>query len=467
MDKNTNVTSVKKPISHELIYKFMMIVTVVVASLFLVKNLIGGNVPGMLAIGIGLVVFIGILMFMKKRNADTMRQEFVVSVSLCVLVFIVSLFSGESYSDDFPLFLAVIGMTGLYLEPRFTKVQMVVIDVLLVVMYLMHPEKAGSTSQYILCLVVFTLAAWLFYQTIKRGRAFIEISAERAEEAEKLLVSIRKMGKELEEDFTCSSRLIEDNSMDLQQGSASISESAEDAADNCMQVHSRIQVTGEQIEDLNREVRMVEQALTENKENMTELSKQLADVSRIIVNANQIFATMAKQMQEVSMVAEELSDISFKTTLLSLNASIEAAHAGEAGSGFAVVASEMRELSENSDRFAEQVGEVVDGLLEQVSATAKQFRGSSKALEKSEQTMNHLEESFGRLTEQFASLYDNIESQNRNVAAVDEIFSGLRYKVEEMHDYSLDNQDAVDAIIQALELYKVNINNVIEQTRNV
>lgn len=460
-------SAVKKPISHELIYKMMLIITLVVAAAFLVKNLVGWNVQGMLAIGISLAVFVIVHIFMKSQKVDTLRQEFVVSISLVCLVFIISLFSGASYSDDFPLFLAVIGMTGLYLEPFFTKVQIVLVDIFLVAMYLIHPEKAESISQYILCLVVFTLAACLFYQTIKRGRAFIEISQERAEEAEKLLLSIRQMGKELDADFQCSSQLIEDSTLGLQQGSESITGSAEEATNSCLQVHAKIQVTGQQIDELNSEVRKVERSLSENETNMIELSRQLKAVNQIIVSANQVFTAMAKQMQEVSTVAEELSDISFKTTLLSLNASIEAAHAGEAGAGFAVVASEMRELSENSDRFAEQVGDVVNNLLEQVRVTAEQFRGSAKALEMSEETMNELENSFGRLTEQFESLYSNIEEQNCNVTEVDGIFAGLKNKVAEIQEYSLDNQDAVDAIMDALDMYKININKVIEQTRSV
>lgn len=59
-------------------------------------------------------------------------------------------------------------------------------------------------------------------------------------------------------------------------------------------------------------------------------------------------------------------------------ASIEAARAGTSGAGFAVVADEMRQLSNTSSVFSEQVSEVVKGLMKEVGETAGQQRKSGK-----------------------------------------------------------------------------------------
>ena len=457
----------RKPISHDSIYKMMLGVTITVSTAFLIINVIKANVAATVVIGLCLVLFVGSHAIMTKRNVPALRREFALSVSLCVLVFIISLFSGESYSDDFSLFLAVIGMTGLYLEPKFTKIQIAESNILLIIMYFAHPEKAGATGQFILCQVVFTLAAILFYQAIKRGRAFIEVSQERAAESEELLASMRQMGVDLEQDYQSSSAQIEGSSKGLEKGSASIAQGANDVSDSCNEVHNKILVTEQQIDALNKEVKDFEMSLNENQDNITLMNEQLQSVSETIYEANAVFQDMKQQMTEIARVADELGTISFKVTLLSLNASIEAAHAGEAGAGFDVVASQMRELSSSSDMFSKQVADVVAEMLQRVETTAQQFEDSKDAIVQSEASMKELRESFEKLTKQFDTLYDNIEEQNSNVHQVDAIFGNLKSRVSEMYQYSVENQGAVRGIMEALDIYKGNIDRVIDNTKSV
>lgn len=454
---------VKEPIAHERIYKIMFWVTMVVTSVFLIKNIISFNLGGIIATAVCLVVFASAHIILKKMNvADTVR-EFLISMGLMLIVFIISQFSGASYSDDFPLLLAIIGMTGMYLEPKFTKVQIVLGDVLLVLMYILHPEKAGSLGQYILCAVMFTLAAVLFYLAINRGRSFIEVSRVQTAEAESLVQSIREMGDSIQEDFDNSSRAIEESTIGLRNGSESITEDAEKVSESCLEVHDKIITTEEQISELNAQVKSFEHSLSVNRSNMEAMKRQLRDVSGIIAQSDAVFGSMKEKMNEVAAIAHKLSDISFRTTLLSLNASVEAANEGS--SGFAVVASEMKVLAENSDAFAVQVTEVVNSLLEQVEQTSSQFADSTRAIEESEAKMGELQESFSRLTAQFSCLYDNIDEQNKNISEVDSLFGGLQDKVMEMRDSSEKNQDAVNDIARVMDDYRANVGKIVENTR--
>ena len=125
----------------------------------------------------------------------------------------------------------------------------------------------------------------------------------------------------------------------------------------------------------------------------------------------------------------------------------------------------MRQLSNNSNVFSVQVSEVVKELVTEVGATAQQFGDSTKALEESKASMSELQQSFERLTERFGSLYGNIETQNTNVEQVNTIFNDLKARVWEMQKHSENNQEAVKAIVDAMEMYRVNINHVIENTK--
>lgn len=458
---------VKAPISHGKIYKMMLIITLLVASAFLLVNVLKKNYQAAAVIGVCLAVFIVVMLVMKIKKVSSQKRELVLSVSLLLLDFVISLYSGESYSDDFPLMLTIIGMTGLYLEPKYTRIQLVMSPVLLGIMYFINPAKAGSTSQYILCTAVFILAGVLFYQTIRRGRAFIEMSEVRAKEAEVLLGSIRIMGDALEQDFASSSNQIANSTSELENGSASIAQGAVEVSESCGEIHEKLSETEIQINNLNGEVQKVEQVLTENQENIKAMNTQLHTVSDIVNDADAIFREMEAKMHEVTSIAEQINYIAFQMTMLSLNATIEAARAGESGMGFEVVASSMRELSASSNVLSDQVAEVAKNLTAEVEKTSKQFKESTTAMKQSDNMMTELQESFARLTEQFTSLYSNIEEQNTNVHHVDEIFTTLNGQVKDMQGYSADNQAAVKAIVQAMDIYKSNINEVIKQTQNV
>ena len=457
----------KQMMTPEKIYKIMQWLPVLVASVFFLINLIKGNTPAIIVIGMCLAVFIGISVVSNKRKLDLYKKEYILAIALPTLVFIISMFSGASYSDDFSLFLAVIAMTGMFLEPRFTRTQMVLSDVFLLIMYLVHPEKSGGLSQYILCTACFTMAAALFYQVIKRGRAFIEINDKRAAESEALLDSVRKMGNDLQNDFDASAEKIDMSTAGLQKGSAAIAQGAGLVSNSCNVALGKIKETQEQIQRLNEEVRTFEDALQENKSNVNAMNSQVNAISETISESSATFRTMEEQMNEIAGIARQINDISFKLTILSLNAAVEAAHAGEAGSGFEVVANEMRALSETSAGFSAQVSDVVKELLQKVEITSQKVADSDKVLQDSEKTMSDLVGSFDKLNEQFGELYTNMESQNRNVEQIDHIFGELNYKAAEMHGNSLTNQDAVEDIVETMTVFSKTVGKIVKNTQDI
>lgn len=467
----------KQPITKEKIFRVMLYVTYIVAAVFLLKNIIVKSLPGAVVIGVSLAVFTVTLLIMRSHQTKIESQQFVVSMSLVFLVFIISLNSGDYYSDDFPLYLAVIGLTGLYLRPKYTLIQGVLADILLILQYVIHPEKTESTGQFFLCLGMFILASGMFYMVIQRGRAFIQMSQARADEAEQLLRSLLTVGKELQNSFENSSGRIENlqetnlqleqNAGDLRQSSDNIAQGARDVEITCDSVQDKIQVTEGQIDALNGEVKTFETALSANYRNMEEMNRQMESVKQIMNSANEVFRLMEQRMQEIHTVTEQINSISSSTTMLALNASIEAARAGQAGAGFAVVASKVQELAVDSNKCSVQVAEVVNAMQEQIKETTRQLEQSTGAIDVSLNALDELHGGFDQLTQQFGSLYSNIEEQNSNVSQVESIFRELKDKIADMSSHSEENQSSVEAIAEAMGVYQDSMNQVIDDTRHM
>lgn len=467
----------KHPMHKKTIYKLMLILTYAVSAVFLVKNIIGKSVQGMLVIGISLLLFSGILFVLKTFKVKDSVKQFVVSIALMFVVFMISSSSGASYSDDFAMFLAVMALSGMYLRPKYTLTQVILGDILLALLYAINPAKGGAIGQFILCMATFTLAGVLFYMVIKRGRSFITRSEIRAAETEGLLKTITEMGENLQKDAENSLGKVEilqktnssfEGNVDvLRMGSDGIIQGAGDVAQTCINVQEKIQVTEKQIEALNGEVQGFEVSLAENRENMVEMTEQMETVKVAMKEAYEVFRALEQQMLEICKVTEQLNSISGSTTMLALNASIEAARAGHMGAGFAVVASKVQDLAVDSNRCSEEVVKVVAKMQKQIQQTTEQMEGSANAIDNSIGSLSGLQDSFDDLTKQFTSLYKNIEEQNHNIVEVNEIFEQLKDKVAEMSSHSEENQASVESITKNMLDYRENVKAVIADTRHV
>lgn len=467
----------KAPMSNQSIYKLMIVLVFVVSSFYLVKNLFGGVASGALTIGLCLVTFAIAVLVMRKRDVVMHTKQLVVSIFIVFLVFLVSINSGEYYSDDYSLYIAVMGISGLYLEPMITRIQAIIIPVLLVVQYFLHPEKVESTGQFITCVVIFMLAAYIMYLLVKRGRAYIEIGANRAEEAEELLGAMKEVGAELQESIrntseryeelhVVNSRLVDDT-VGLRSGSDGIIQGTREVVDVCDDVRAKIHETGQQMEVLNGEVGSCESAIVENRTSLADMSQQMATVERTMDATNQVFAILEKQMGQISSVIEELNKIASSTTMLALNASIEAARAGTAGAGFAVVATKVQELAVDSTGCSKRVEEVLSAMQGQILETTVQLQESTDAIHHSLESLENVQVDFDGLTERFERLYQHIEEQNQNIHSVDSVFDALKEKISEMDMYSRENQETVDSISDAMGKYQMHMAMVIEETRHV
>lgn len=137
----------------------------------------------------------------------------------------------------------------------------------------------------------------------------------------------------------------------------------------------------------------------------------------------------SRKMREIIQVIES---ISFETNLLALNASIEAARAGQAGKGFEVVASEVKELSQKSATQAKEIINIIEqnvanvdenvNLIDNINDIINELRISnqnqndtSKQITEAISQLNELSQKNAQLVNEYASSSEMIADQARNL----------------------------------------------------
>ncbi|WP_417449981.1 methyl-accepting chemotaxis protein [Kordiimonas sp.] len=142
---------------------------------------------------------------------------------------------------------------------------------------------------------------------------------------------------------------------------ASVAASAEEASTNVQTVASAAEELTASVEEIARQV-----------QSSSEKTGAASDQAR---GASGTIDTLQAASDTIGQVINLISDIAEQTNLLALNATIEAARAGEAGKGFAVVASEVKSLAKQTATATEEIGMQVQAIQDNTGSTVKAVSG--------------------------------------------------------------------------------------------
>ncbi|MDR0876585.1 MAG: methyl-accepting chemotaxis protein [Treponema sp.] len=120
---------------------------------------------------------------------------------------------------------------------------------------------------------------------------------------------------------------------------------------------------------------------------------------------NDLVRNIAREVEGISEMTAIINQISEQTNMLSMNAAIESAHAGQAGKGFAVVAEEIRKLAESTRENAARIHE-------EVLSINKNTQGALKASESSFGTFNTLTARISELAKELAEISSSASETN-------------------------------------------------------
>ncbi|MCH5340296.1 MAG: cache domain-containing protein [Acetatifactor sp.] len=239
-----------------------------------------------------------------------------------------------------------------------------------------------------------------------------------------------------------------------------ISENVQDINERMLEIGDCVNEISDSVENLSGHS---EKILVTNNEAMTSMNEILESSKKSVGAVNDI-ATQISQTNDVIMqihqAVELILSISEQTNLLSLNASIEAARAGDAGRGFAVVAEEIRHLSEQSAEGAEMIKNLAGAITEK-SQESVNLADKVYALIRAEQ------ESVSMTQQKYEELSTEIEDSVTEIRAIADRTDHLTdYKervIEKMQALSVISEESAESSQQVND----NIHEIIAEVGEV
>ncbi|WP_462248665.1 methyl-accepting chemotaxis protein [Ekhidna sp.] len=226
---------------------------------------------------------------------------------------------------------------------------------------------------------------------------------------------------------------IESTSVEMLQAGEEISRSSDEIATAVGQISSGAQVQMREIDESSSLLEDMSRSFKSSSNNVSEIkslasdNKELsekgsAEMSKIISlneevlmafgQSNAAIEQLNNRNDQINQIVSVITEISAQTSLLALNASIEAAHAGDQGRGFAVVAEEIKRLAHDSQVSSKEIEKLVGDIQRDIKGTMEAFN-----------TMNdQISNSVDAGKEAFKVISDISSSANRTFDYSDQIF---------------------------------------------
>lgn len=260
-----------------------------------------------------------------------------------------------------------------------------------------------------------------------------------------------------------------------------ISKAVEDVAEGSTGMAASISKINENLLEMSNETKDINESVNEIRNQtvaVQDSSKIMNDKIKSMQNSSQKMdegiSAISKRIETVNTTVDKVSnivsvieEISSETNLLSLNASIEAARAGDAGKGFAVVAQEIRVLSDNTNTELENIKQIISSLVEEcrycVQASGTIVEDNAKQKEEIKAVLDE----FSALDEQIQKTAEKADEIEELVTAMIELNDDITKSSNSLTDVSAANAAATEEMNANIEELNAMMNGVSEMAGNM
>ena len=300
---------------------------------------------------------------------------------------------------------------------------------------------------------------------VKETNDEIGLIIEKMKELTQSLGSIVGKIRNSSDTMSANSNELNDTSSQTLAANNEISKAVEDVAEGSTGMAASISKINENLLEMSNETKDINESVNEIRNQtvaVQDSSKIMNDKIKSMQNSSQKMdegiSAISKRIETVNTTVDKVSnivsvieEISSETNLLSLNASIEAARAGDAGKGFAVVAQEIRVLSDNTNTELENIKQIISSLVEEcrycVQASGTIVEDNAKQKEEIKAVLDE----FGSLDEQIQKTAEKADEIEELVTAMIELNDDITKSSNSLTDVSAANAAATEEMNANIE----------------
>lgn len=283
----------------------------------------------------------------------------------------------------------------------------------------------GAIVQVTAMVLVAVYSVYAAMTSDANNRQKLDNIKDAQNETEVLLTNISSMSQQMQdgmeaiyekvEDLNNASRLTKDAMTEVRGGTSQTADAVQNQISQTGEIGHKVDAVSAAAEEISQNM---EQTLSVLENANKEVDVLVAQVENSVKEGADVagkLETLDQYIDEMHSIVELISGITSQTSLLALNASIEAERAGAAGRGFAVVATEITGMAKQTKEATVHIRELIGNISGAITEVVADVREMIKAINEEKQSTENTAENFSHIQSNTLEIKKNIEHLNINI----------------------------------------------------
>lgn len=305
---------------------------------------------------------------------------------------------------------------------------------------------------------------WITHlEKVMKGEQMNEVKSEK-EKSEQILSDVLALGNTVKENTNKADALMEELNDATTTALETLKALADSNNDNAKNIESQTVMTSNIQEmiitadsNASRMERIAGDSLnmvSEGRKLVEKLDDKASNISAMNEQVMNTINEFVKNAIEVRGITDKINGISSQTNLLSLNASIESARAGEAGRGFAVVADEIRNLADETKTLTAEINGIVETLENNASGTKETVSKVVESIEDEKVLIDDSMDTYVKMEDMFKQLYESVTDTQKQLKQIVDSNNAI---VDSINQLSAASEEVAASMDMAVELSNNNM----------